>query len=245
VDRSRGRHAGVGADTARKPALLLRATTDTSTLARPNNARVTFHGWLEDATNPLKGRAAEIGWRRTVERDLQRAMEQARAASAQTLALERWPGVGAVDLVDPQGLAVELKWAKSGATLCNSAWDVAKLGTALVEERIDDAWIAAGAPTAHWDAHAPGAELFEAAAYEGDALIRRYEAWWRFWCNDVATRPTQLPEGLRVSHTIVVPVTLDGEPFQLRAARVTVTDARWKRHVCPHVWRGETCPARS
>ena len=34
------------------------------------------------------------------------------------------------------------------------------------------------------------------------------------------------------------------EPFELRAARIAVTDARWRLHVCPHVWRGDTCPSR-
>ena len=95
--------------------------------------------------------------------------------------LEHWPAVGPIDLLDDHGLAVELKWAKSGDTLCNCAWDVAKLATALVEEQVQDAWIAAAAPIAHWHAHRPGTELFEPATYEGDALIRRYESWWRFW----------------------------------------------------------------
>ena len=201
--------------------------------------------WLQDAREPLEVRAAEIGWRRLVERDFQRAMEQVRAVASRAVMLEHWPRVGAIDLLDPHGRqAVELKWAKSGDTLCNSAWDVAKLATALVEERIADAWIAAGAPIAHWEAHAPGVELFAPAAYEGDALIGRYESWWRLWCKDVGTRPTHRPEGFSVSRTIAVPVTLDGEPFELRAARVTVTDARWRAHVCPHAWRGERCRPR-
>jgi hypothetical protein len=179
-----------------------------------------------------------------VERDFQAAMEQVRAASSGTVMLDHWPGVGAIDLLDRHGRAVELKWAKSGDALCNTAWDVAKLATALVEERIADAWIAAGAPIAHWEAHRPGVELFSPAVYEGDALIGRYESWWRFWCNDVATRPTHRPESFSVSRSIAVPVTLDGEPFELRAAQITVSDARWKTHVCPHTWRGEGCRPR-
>jgi hypothetical protein len=206
---------------------------------------VALDQWLQDARGPLEARAAEIGWRRTVERDLHRATEKARAVSSRTVVLARWPGVGAIDLLDQQGLAVELKWAKSGDTLCNSAWDIAKLATALLEERIREAWIVAGAPITHWGGHAPGVELFQPAAYEGDALIGRYESWWRFWCKAVGTRPAHRPEGIGVSRANAVPVTLGGEPFQLRAAQVTVTDARWRPHVCPHAWRGEQCAPRT
>lgn len=105
---------------------------------------MSLHGWLQDAVNPLSGRVAQVGWRQTVERDFQRAMEQVRAVSSRMIVLEHWPGVGAIDLLDQDGLAVDLKWARSGDTLCNSAWDVAKLATALVEERVKDAWIAVG-----------------------------------------------------------------------------------------------------
>jgi hypothetical protein len=209
-----------------------------------HTARVALKRWLQDARNPLKARAAQVGWRRTVERDLQRAMEQARPVSPRTVVLKCWPAVGPIDLLDSHGLAIELKWAKSGDTLCNSAWDIAKLATALVEEQIEDAWIAAGAPIAHWDLRRPGAELFEPATYEGDALIWRYESWWRFWCKGVGTRPTHLPQAICVSRITAVAVTLDSEPFELRAAHIAVTDARWRPHVCPHVWRGETCPPR-
>jgi hypothetical protein len=150
---------------------------------------VSLDGWLQDAGKPLSGRAAQVGWRRTVERDFQRAIEQVRAVSSRMIVLEHWPGVGAIDLLDQDGLAVELKWARSGDTLCNSAWDVAKLATALVEERVEDAWIVAGAPITHWTARAPGVELFEPATYEGDALIRRYASWWRFCATTLAHGP--------------------------------------------------------
>ncbi len=138
--------------------------------------------WLEDAAEPLEARAAQVGWRRTVERDLQRAMEEGRpASSSRRVVLRHWPAVGAIDLVAEGGLAVELKWSKSGDGLSNSAWDIAKLATALAEGQLDYAWIVAGAPVAHWRSRAAGVELFRPDSYNGDALIRKYESWWRFW----------------------------------------------------------------
>jgi hypothetical protein len=56
---------------------------------------MSLHGWLQDAVNPLSGRVAQVGWRQTVERDFQRAMEQVRAVSSRMIVLEHWPGVGA------------------------------------------------------------------------------------------------------------------------------------------------------
>ena len=200
--------------------------------------------WLENAGASLKERADQVGWRQTVERDFQRAMEATRPASSLSVVLEHWPGVGPIDLVDERALGVELKWCRSGDALCNAAWDIAKLATALAEGAIGKAWIAAGAPVAHWISGAPGVELFELTRHDDDILIRHYESWWRFWCKEVATRPTHLPEGFAVSETVAVRVTLEGEPFELRAARVEVTSTRWRAHVCPHVWRGETCRPR-
>jgi hypothetical protein len=65
--------------------------------------------WLEDAIEPLEARAAEIGWSRMVERDFQKAMELVRPATSRTVLLEHWPSVGAIDLLDVHGRAVELK----------------------------------------------------------------------------------------------------------------------------------------
>jgi Acetyltransferase (GNAT) domain len=79
---------------------------------------------------------------------------------------------------------------------------------------------------------------------------RAPEVGWRqtvernFWCKDVATRTTHLPQTFTVSSAIAVRVTLDGEPFELRAARIELTDSAWRQHVCPHVWTGESCRPR-
>lgn len=204
---------------------------------------MTLAQWLQDARESLKVRAAEDG-RPLRERDFQRAMEMTRRASPRSVPLAHFPGVGPVDLMNDSLGAVELKWCNSGDTLCNSAWDVAKLATLLAEGRVDNAWIAAGAPVAHWRSGAPGVELFERTSFDGDAIVRRYESWWRSWCGAVLTRPTHLPEGIAVTETISVPVRLDSKPFELRAGRVEVTDSSWRPHVCPHVWRAEPCHPR-
>ncbi len=178
------------------------------------------------------------------ERDFQRALEKVSGARSGALSLAAWPKVGRVDLELPDGVGVELKWCKSGDTLANCSWDVAKLATALAEHRLTDALIAAGAPIEHWSRAQPGVELFDDAVYESDELIRRYESWWRFWCKDVSTRPVRLPTVINVADAGRVPVELDGASYLLRAARITVGDRTWRTHVCPHRWRGERCEPR-
>jgi hypothetical protein len=141
--------------------------------------------------------------------------------------LVHWPAVGPVDLFLPGGTAIEL--------------NIAKLGCAIAEGAIGQGMIVAGAPPSHWANEAPGGELFAPAVHDGDALVRRYERWWRFWCKDVLTRPIDLPSRITVADAGSVWVALDGVPFTLRAAGVSVTDAAWHTHVCPTA--GETSDA--
>ena len=115
------------------------------------------------------------------ERDLQRKLEDVSGAGSRPLRLAAWPNVGRVDLELADGVGVELKWCRSGDTLVNCAWDIAKLGTALAEGQLLVAILVAGAPTQHWNEGQPGVELFDNTVYEGDDLVRRYESSWRFW----------------------------------------------------------------
>jgi hypothetical protein len=186
--------------------------------------------------------AIERGEDRLVERDLQRALETTSGARSAALRLSRWPQVGRVDLMLRTGTALELKWARSGDTLCNCAWDIAKLASALAEGRAREAFIAAGAPSGHWDAGARGTELFSSRTYDGDAIVRDYEGWWRLWCRDVKTRPVELPASIRVEAAGEVNASLAGTPWTIRLAWVEVPTGGWLTHVCPHRWRGERCP---
>lgn len=207
-------------------------------MARPVAAAI-------DAAGPALQEVARVkGWKRTVERDLQRAVEAASGARSSPVRLEHWPGVGSVDVMFPGQTAIELKWCKSGDTLANCAWDIAKLASALAEDEIEAGLIVAGAPASHWASSASGVELFDAITYEGDELVRRYESWWRFWCKDVVTRPINLPQATSIAPADRIPIELDGEPFELRMARVHVIDGQWRPHVCPHRWQGELCPPR-
>jgi hypothetical protein len=149
---------------------------------------------LLEASPALQAAAAEKGWRALTERDFQRAVEGASGAHSAPIQLDRWPSVGSVDIMVPGRVALELKWCKSGDTLGNCAWDIAKLGCAIAEGRVARGLIAAGAPAAHWSSSAQGVELFTTRMYEDDDLTRRYESWWRFWCKDVKTRPVELPQ---------------------------------------------------
>src|SRR4051812_24510253 len=105
---------------------------------------------LRRALPELISLADAKGWTRTVERDLQKAVESASGMASRSLTLRSWPQVGPVDLAFPGDVAVELKWAKGGDTLGNCAWDVAKLASALVEREAKGAILVAGAPASHW-----------------------------------------------------------------------------------------------
>jgi hypothetical protein len=144
---------------------------------------------LESSAGLLEQAIAAKESRRLTERDFQRAMESVTGGHPGRVELTHWPTVGPVDLVLPGDIALELKWCNSGDTLLNCVWDIAKLGSAIAEGEIAQGLIVAGAPAAHWADEAPGVELFARAVYDGDALVRRYESWWRFWCKDVLTRP--------------------------------------------------------
>lgn len=198
-----------------------------------------------DACSPeLQVSAAAKGWDRTNERDFQRAVEAASGGHSASVLLTHWPTVGAVDIVLSGEVGLELKWCKSGDTLVNCAWDIAKLGCAIAEGQLTAGFIAAGAPAAHWDGHGSGTELFAPRVYEDDDLARHYERWWRFWCRDVATRPVDLPRSVAVADEGSISTELDGMPFVLRLARVEVVDPAWRVHVCPHRWRSERCSPR-
>jgi hypothetical protein len=112
-----------------------------------------------------------------VERDFQRALESATGARPACVSLAHWPEVGPVDLMLENAVALELKWCRSGDTLGNCAWDVAKLGCAIAEGRVGEGFLAAGAPARHWEGGASGVDLFTPRLYEGDELARRYEGW--------------------------------------------------------------------
>jgi hypothetical protein len=199
---------------------------------------------VSSAIPALQRAAEEKGWRRTVERDFQRAVETAGGVRSRAVNLERWPAVGSVDVLLSGGVGLELKWCKSGNALGNCAWDVAKLGCAIAEGQLAAGLIAAGAPAEHWRTAAPGVGLFDSRSYPDDAIVREYESWWRFWCKDVNTRPVRLPHTVSVIDEASVSAELDGVPFVLRLAQVTVNDASWRTHVCPHRWRNELCPPR-
>jgi hypothetical protein len=125
--------------------------------------------------------AEEIGDDATTERHFQRAVEAVTPWHSGRISLDHWPQVGAVDLMLPNEVGVELKWAKGGDTLVNCSWDVAKLATAIGEGRLVHGFIVAGAPVSHWRSGAVGVTLFDDATYVDDEIVRRYERAWRFW----------------------------------------------------------------
>lgn len=178
------------------------------------------------------------------ERDLQSALQNATGALPASLRLQRWPGVGPLDLRLPDGIGLELKWAVSGDTLCNCAWDIAKLATGIAAGEIESGFLVAGAPQLHWTSRAPGTELLESAVYPDPAIVNEYESWWRFWCRDVKTQPQALPRLIETIEVARVKVALGSEPFSICITEVRVPDRAWVDYVCPHRARGEPCRER-
>lgn len=195
---------------------------------------------LERSWVALQDVAAEKGSKQVTERDFQRAVECVSGAHSGRIVLESWP----VDVILPTKTGLELKWCKSGDTLANCAWDIAKLATAIAEGKLERGLVAAGSPAAHWATRPPGVDLFTAAEHDSAELVRQYESWWRFWCKDVKTRPIRLPSSIRVADERRVAAQLDGTTFELRVTSIEVIDASWRAHVCPHRWTAERCPPR-
>jgi hypothetical protein len=178
------------------------------------------------------------------ERDLQSAVETVSGAGSSTIELEHWPSVGPVDLMLDGAIALELKWCQSGDTLVNCAWGIANLAGATAEGQVEAGFLVAGAPVRHWESNSRGVELLSPHTYVGDELVRRYSDWWRHWCDDVKTRPTELPTSFAVTAVDRVRCDLAGEPYELRLAQVEVVDSVWRLHVCPHRQEGHRCRPR-
>jgi hypothetical protein len=124
---------------------------------------------------PLEQAAQAREWQGLKERDLQSAVSSVTGAGPRAIKLANWPAVGPVDVVLPDGVALELKWCRSGDTLGNCAWDIAKLACATAEGQVTEGHIVAGAPASHWESDADGVDLFAPRVYEDDALTRGYE----------------------------------------------------------------------
>jgi hypothetical protein len=75
---------------------------------------------LQACSAALRAAAAGRGPKGLVERDFQRAVEQASGARSAGTRLSRWPSVGAVDVMLPDRVALELKWCKRGDTLART-----------------------------------------------------------------------------------------------------------------------------
>ena len=145
------------------------------------------------------------------------------------VALEGWPGVGAVDLalVPPNGAPVlcELKWGKG--TLFNCAWDALKLATALAEgSTATGADLIAGAPRKDWERLEAGAELFEETDdYETELFLLRHRDGFAHWRKEVKTRPGIVPNhfSIDVAEDSRFALNIQGEPWEIRWATVMLT----------------------
>jgi hypothetical protein len=199
---------------------------------------------LEASIPGLRQTASERGWRQLREREFQRALEAATGRRSAALVLQQWPRVGRVDLQLDRGTALELKWAIDDNTLCNCAWDVAKLGAAIAGRKLQRGYLVAGAPDTLWNTRQTGTELLDTAEYHDPLIVSRYERWWRFWCRDVKTQPLELPRVIATIDAGRVSAVLEDEPFTLRLTEVLVPDPGWEVFHCPHAARGEACGPR-
>lgn len=137
------------------------------------------------------------------------------------------PRVGEVDvtLVDattrePHAF-IELKWG--AATLYNCIWDLGKMATAVAGGHVPRAFLVAGASEAAW-AGAAGREVFDERAWKAsDLFARDYLPGWKKWWEEVKTRPQLLPAEMITREIARAAMTINGLPWSLRAAEVTLT----------------------
>lgn len=149
-----------------------------------------------------------------------------KASANRELALDRWPGLGRVDVMlgrsTERPVWVELKWGKSAGTLHNCAWDAAKLAEALRSQVASRGYLVAGAPASQWSKAGQAAQLFASKAWHSDEIVSGFASSWRTWLDEGgATGLVDLPSPLVTTPVgrVIVPVEHD-EDWEIRVSRV-------------------------
>lgn len=178
----------------------------------------------------LLGEYAAAGVVALRERQLQLATQTAlnalpgasslRAIRERARRLEGWPRNGPVDIIltddGTDAALVELKW---GTELWNCVWDVGKMALANADLGLPT-FLLAGASRATWAARKQGTSYFDDGHWTARELIAGNRALfaipdWGF--------PTRLPEHFTTASIARIELTVAGDPWQLRLARVRAT----------------------
>jgi hypothetical protein len=132
---------------------------------------------------------------------------------------------------DSYSLVVELKWTHYGFVnaLDEVPWDAFKLAQASATlQGVMHGLLVYLAPTKAWTKPARFASLFGDYFANSRTLIAEHEKIWR-WClkEGSASHPTKLPPALQTGPVGSASLTIDGEPWELRAAVVRANGEPW------------------
>lgn len=132
--------------------------------------------------------------------------------------LAGWPRDGPVDIIatDSAGTDVALVELKWGTELWNCVWDVGKMALANADLSVDT-YLLAGAPVKTWAKGGQGTAYFSQGDWTATRLVDENRALfaipaWGF--------PTRLPERFATNPVARTPLTIAGEPWELRLAQV-------------------------
>jgi hypothetical protein len=128
-------------------------------------------------------------------------------------------------------LVVELKWTHYGVVnaLDDAMWDTFKLAHASSTlDAVDHGLLVYLAPLKAWEKPARFAEFFTDSLVDCRDLIAKHEGIWRWSLQEgSACRPTQLPPFIQTGPIASGGLTIDGEPWELRAALVRANGEPW------------------
>jgi hypothetical protein len=154
------------------------------------------------------------------------------------LDLEDWPSRAGVDValtpVSADGsrgapALLALAWIGGTRTLDECAWDVARLAAAVARGRAAAAFLVACAPTPGWGARRPGVELFERGTLTVERLrAEPYRHHWLRAAQERRPQPARLPLAVVIQPFARLPMSLAGDPWELRCVRISVArDVEW------------------
>jgi hypothetical protein len=119
----------------------------------------------------------------------------------------------------------ELKWCRQVGNLGEALWDVLKLIACTVDYAVE-VFLVYAAPKRVWSKRGKHPhELFDDGAHEVAALLKHYDADWRWLLTGNKTaRPARLPAAFRTTSVTAVSILSATEPdWEVRCARVEAT----------------------
>jgi hypothetical protein len=117
-------------------------------------------------------------------------------------------------------LWIELKWGDH--KMGEAVWDISKVALGIEKNAASSALLIAGASSQRWARGTVGAEFFSEGTWplthiRSPAYVKGY---WQPYVNEELPQPTQLPRSIITRPVASVPLTLSGQPWELRCTEV-------------------------